>query len=125
MGLARISRSQIRKRDLEAIRAMNNICFVIMPYGKKDDLNGKAIDFDKIYNTIIKAAVKKLKGFKCIRCDDISKPGWVHKRMIEHIFQARVAIVDISTLNANVFYELGVRHALRKGITVIIRREGT
>jgi O-acetyl-ADP-ribose deacetylase (regulator of RNase III) len=45
--------------------------------------------------------------------------------MIQHIFEDRVAIVDTSTLNANVFYELGVRHALRKGVTVLIQREGT
>ena len=74
---------------------------------------------------IIQKAVKKLKGFECVRCDNIDEPGWVHKRMIQHIFEDRVAIVDTSTLNANVFYELGVRHALRKGVTVLIQREGT
>jgi hypothetical protein len=104
---------------------MNNNCFVIMPYGTKTDVDGKAIDFDEIYEYIIEEAVKKLEGFECIRCDNIDEPGWVHKRMIQHIFEDRVAIVDTSTLNANVFYELGVRHALRKGVTVLIQREGT
>jgi O-acetyl-ADP-ribose deacetylase (regulator of RNase III) len=104
---------------------MKNTCFVIMPYGKKKDVDGKEIDFDEIYEFIIEKAVKKLKGFECIRCDNIDEPGWVHKRMIQHIFEDRVAIVDTSTLNANVFYELGVRHALKKGVTVLIQREGT
>ena len=45
--------------------------------------------------------------------------------MLEHILEDRVAVVDTSTLNANVFYELGVRHALRKSVTVLMRREGT
>jgi hypothetical protein len=36
-----------------------------------------------------------------------------------------VAIVDTSTLNANVFFELGVRHALKKSLAVLIRGEGT
>jgi O-acetyl-ADP-ribose deacetylase (regulator of RNase III) len=104
---------------------MKGSCFVIMPYGRKKDIDGKEIDFDEIYKTIIEEAVSKLKGFVCTRCDNIDEPGWVHKRMIQHIFQDRVAIVDTSTLNANVFYELGVRHALRKGVTVLIRRKGT
>jgi O-acetyl-ADP-ribose deacetylase (regulator of RNase III) len=104
---------------------MKNSCFVIMPYGKKKDVDGKEIDFDEIYEYIIEKAVKKLEGFECIRCDNIDEPGWVHKRMIQHIFEDRVAIVDTSTLNANVFYELGVRHALKKGVTVLIQREGT
>ena len=45
--------------------------------------------------------------------------------MIEHIHTADVAVVDISLLNANVFYELGVRHTLRDSVTVLIRRKGT
>jgi O-acetyl-ADP-ribose deacetylase (regulator of RNase III) len=104
---------------------MKNNCFVIMPYGTKKDIDGKEIDFDEIYEYIIEKAVKKLQGFDCIRCDNIDEPGWIHKRMIQHIFEDRVAVVDTSTLNANVFYELGVRHALKKGVTVLIQREGT
>ena len=104
---------------------MNNNCFVIMPYGLKKDVDGREIDFDEIYEYIIQKAVKKLKGFECIRCDNINESGWIHKRMIQHIFEDRVAIVDTSTLNANVFYELGVRQALRKGVTVLIQRKGT
>jgi O-acetyl-ADP-ribose deacetylase (regulator of RNase III) len=45
--------------------------------------------------------------------------------MLEDIFSARAAIVDTSTLNPNVFYELGVRHALRRSVTVLIRKKGT
>ena len=88
---------------------MNNLCFVIMPYGEKKDIDGKEIDFDKIYESMIKGAVASLDGLICQRCDDIEKPGWIHERMLRHIFEDRVAIVDTSTLNANVFYELGVR----------------
>jgi O-acetyl-ADP-ribose deacetylase (regulator of RNase III) len=45
--------------------------------------------------------------------------------MLRHILEDRVAIVDTSTLNANVFYELGVRHALCRSVTVLIHRKGT
>jgi len=45
--------------------------------------------------------------------------------MFEEILSARVALVDVSTLNPNVLYELGVRHALRPWATILIRRKGT
>jgi O-acetyl-ADP-ribose deacetylase (regulator of RNase III) len=45
--------------------------------------------------------------------------------MFKHIFESEVAVVDITLLNPNVFYELGIRHALNKHVTVLIRKEGT
>jgi hypothetical protein len=100
-------------------------CFVIMPYGVKPDVDAHEVNFDEIYEYVIKSAVEGLEGFTCVRCDNIEKPGWVHDQMLRQIYNARVAIVDTSTLNANVFYELGVRHALKRGVTVLIHRDGT
>lgn len=101
-----------------------NTCFVIMPFGSKE-VDGKKVNFDDIYDKLIKPAIEDVSGLKCVRCDDIEKAGWVHKDMMRSIFQARVAVVDLSTLNANVFYELGVRHALCRTVTVLIKRRGT
>ncbi|MGB7440120.1 MAG: macro domain-containing protein [Coleofasciculaceae cyanobacterium] len=102
----------------------NRICFVIMPFGEKVDLDGRVIDFDKIYRFIIKQAVESLE-IECIRCDEISESGWIHADMFAQILDADVAVVDITSLNANVFYELGVRHALASSVTVLIRKKGT
>jgi O-acetyl-ADP-ribose deacetylase (regulator of RNase III) len=99
-------------------------CFVIMPFGEKKDLDGKSINFDKIYKDFIKGAVAEL-GIKCVRCDEIAEAGWIHSKMFKHIFEADVAVVDITALNPNVFYELGIRHALNKHVTVLIRKAGT
>ena len=96
-----------------------------MPFGEKKDPGGKKIDFDKIYNYLIKPSVEQVKDLSCIRCDEIEEPGIIHKKMLEHIYRADVAVVDITTLNPNVFYELGVRHALADQVTVIIKRKGT
>jgi hypothetical protein len=104
---------------------VNSNCFVIMPYGPKRDIDGKSIDFDKLYELMIKQAVSSVGGLICVRCDDIEQPGWIHERMLKHILEDRVAVVDTSTLNANVFYELGVRHALRRSTTVLIQRKGS
>lgn len=103
-------------------------CFVIMPFGEKDD-HGQVIDFDAVYRDIIKPAVESLAEdrirINCIRCDEVEKSGLIHERMIKYILDAEVAVVDITTANPNVYYELGVRHALNDRVTVLIRREGT
>lgn len=99
-----------------------------MPYGRKQDADGNWVDFDEVYRDLIVRAVTQAEpplDLRVVRCDDIEQPGWIHARMIEHISRARVAIVDTSMLNANVFYELGVRHALQPSVTVLLHREGT
>lgn len=101
-------------------------CFVIMPFGKRDILDSKGtvvetIDFDHIYHELIKNTVEEL-GIECERCDEITEAGSIHKKMFRGIFDADIAVVDITSLNPNVFYELGIRHALRKFVTVVISK---
>jgi O-acetyl-ADP-ribose deacetylase (regulator of RNase III) len=102
-------------------------CFVIMPFGKKDVLDGKGnvidtVDFNLVYDQLINRAVEEL-GIVCERCDEIPESGSIHKKMFKGIFEADVAVVDITSLNQNVFYELGVRHALHKYVTVVIQKK--
>ena len=121
------------------------LCFVVMPFGDKVNIDRKAIeemrrsvaeekpvsaeyvtpiDFDRVYREIIEPTAIGL-GLSCVRCDHIKGAGSIHEDMFQHIRIADVVIVDISTLNANVFYELGVRHVLQKRVTVLIQRKGT
>jgi O-acetyl-ADP-ribose deacetylase (regulator of RNase III) len=104
-------------------------CFVIMPFHiKKDAARKDKINFDKVYEEIIKPAVEGLKDrgirINCVRSDKIERAGLIHERMIAHIVDADVTVVDITTDNPNVFYELGIRHALRDRVTVLMRRKG-
>src|SRR3974390_1232821 len=104
-------------------------CFVIMPYGEKVDPDGCRINFDIVYELIIKQAIidiKTLSGVQidCVRADKIEETGSIHADIFERIATDEIAIVDITTLNPNVFYELGIRHALRKGVTVLMKRAG-
>jgi O-acetyl-ADP-ribose deacetylase (regulator of RNase III) len=98
-------------------------CFVIMPYGKKKDAEGNEVDFDNIYSELICEAIVQA-GLKPIRCDEIESAGSIHEVMFEHLATAEVAVVDLTSLNPNVFYELGARHALMRGVTVLIRKRG-
>ena len=48
-------------------------CFVIMPFGDKEDAEGKIIDFNKIYKYLIKNTVEEDLQMTCIRCDEIAE----------------------------------------------------
>jgi hypothetical protein len=104
--------------------AESRTCFVIMPFGEKTDVGGHHVNFDRIYDDFIVPTIESA-GLACERCDRIDEAGNIHRRMFQLIWAANVALVDISLLNPNVFYELGIRHALRRSITILIRRKGT
>jgi hypothetical protein len=94
-------------------------CFVIMGYGiKKDYINNRDIDLDKTFKRIIKPVFEGL-GFECKRSIDYP-PGIIDTIMYKGIFNADFVIADISTLNPNALYELGVRHALKPYTTLVI-----
>jgi len=104
--------------NVEGRDGRGRTCFVIMPFGKRD-----GIDFDAVYRDVIKAAVQGL-GIACVRCDEEPQAGLIHSRMFRHILEADVAIVDVTRSNPNVFYELGMRHSLRDGVTILIQQKG-
>lgn len=98
---------------------MNPLCFILMPFGTKKDENGKSIDFDKIYDEFLKPAIEEA-GLEPIRADE-ERIGWIiHKTMYERLMLCEYVVADLSTANANVFYELGIRHALRPHSTISI-----
>jgi O-acetyl-ADP-ribose deacetylase (regulator of RNase III) len=99
-------------------RYVDKKCFAIMPFGIKP-VNRKMFDFNYVYHELIEKAVTEL-GLNCERCDEVNITGSIHKTMFRKIFDADVAVVDITSQNPNVFYELGVRHALHKCVTIVI-----
>ncbi len=99
---------------------MKPLCFVLMPFGKKPDpTGGKDIDFDRIYATAIKPGIEDA-GMESIRADQEKTGGIIHKPMFERLLLCDFAVADLTTANANVFYELGVRHTARPATTVTL-----
>lgn len=95
------------------------VCFVIMPFGRKDDPSGRVIDFDSIYDKVISPAIVDA-GLEPLRADDEMSPGVIHGAMFERLVLSEYAIADLTIFNPNVYYELGVRHAVRPQSTVLI-----
>ena len=100
------------------------LCFVLMPFGKKMDAAARVTNFDSVYAKIIAPAVER-SGLEPIRADEEKIGGTIHKPMFERLMLCHYAVADITGANPNVFYELGIRHAMRPRSTVIVFAEGT
>ncbi|HEY9604812.1 MAG TPA: tetratricopeptide repeat-containing protein [Allocoleopsis sp.] len=87
--------------------------FVVMPFGRKKGPDGRWIDFDSIYQNLIKPALDEA-GFEPFRADEEAVSGDILSDMFQELLLADLVLADLSIDNANVFYELGIRHALRK-----------
>jgi hypothetical protein len=90
-----------------------------MPFGKKHSSVGSPIDFDSIYQDLIGPAIKEAE-LEPLRADEEMTGGIIHKPMFERLILCEYAVADLTTANANVFYELGVRHAVRPWSTVLL-----
>jgi len=100
------------------------LCFVLMPFGIKTDGNKQEINFDTVYNSFIKPSII-MAGLEPIRADEEKSGGFIHKPMYERLMFCEFAVADLSFANANVFYELGIRHALKPYTTVSIFEKNT
>lgn len=100
--------------------ASKQVCFVDMPFGRKiDPQSGGEIDFDLIYNIGIRPAIEAA-GLVAIRGDQETSGGIIHKAMFARLLLAEFVVADMTTANANVFYELGIRHAAKPQTTIPI-----
>lgn len=100
------------------------LCFVLMPFGRKSDATGASIDFDAVYQELIAPAIRDA-HLEPLRADEEVGGGIVHKPMFERLILCEFAVADLTFANANVYYELGVRHAVRPYSTVMLFASGT
>lgn len=92
--------------------------FVIMPFGKKKLADGTEVDCDDIYKRLLEPAIVA-SGLKPHRADADRRGGSIHLDMFQDLLLAEFVVADLTMDNPNVWYEIGVRHALRAGGTVM------
>lgn len=94
-------------------------CFVSLPFEREvDPHTDRILDFDFVYSEIVKPAAE-VAGYKSIRADELG--GAISLRpLIEQILTSELFIADVTTGNPNVLYELGLRHALRPYVTLVL-----
>jgi Tetratricopeptide Repeats-Sensor len=98
-----------------AIDEPRPICFMVMPYGTKpvigcdDPTAPAAVNFDHLWEVALRPAIAEL-GYEPVRADQDFGTLIVNE-MIERLAISDLVIADVSIGNANVYYEIGVRHA--------------
>jgi hypothetical protein len=106
--------------QLDMPPASKQRAFVIRPFGIKKDAAGGTVDFDHVHAELVEPALKYV-GLAGSTTGEIIEAGNIREDMFALIIEADLIVCDITHHNANVFYELGIRHALRKKRSVLIK----
>jgi hypothetical protein len=93
--------------------------FIVRPFKTKE-----GIDFDGVEAKLIAPALTTL-GIEGRTTGEITRQGNIREDMFRLLIVSDVVIADVSIYNANVFYELGIRHGLLDRHTLLIRAEGS
>ncbi|MGH7450615.1 MAG: hypothetical protein ACRENG_04685, partial [bacterium] len=89
------------------------LCFVLMPF--KDELK-------EVYWQAIKPACDQA-SFLSLRVDELKGTFNINRKIIEHIFKSDAIVADLTEWNPNVFYEMGVAHAIDNKTIMIIQKQ--
>jgi hypothetical protein len=100
-------------------------CFVIMPFSSTEhEREGKRVSISKeewahIYSAWIKKAVESFTPhkFRCVRSP--AAPGNFIRGIVRDLYDSDIVIADLTGSRANVYYELGIRHAMETGTIMI------
>lgn len=87
----------------------NNKAFVLMPFSES---------LNDVYEFLIKSALSEV-GYKVERADDIKSQSNILEDIIKGIVGSDLIVADLTDSNANVYYELGIAHALQKRVVLI------
>jgi hypothetical protein len=92
----------------------SKLCFVVSPIGAED--SEERIHADWLLELIIKPVMADFPDYRVKRADEDPRPGLIDAQMINDLLNAELVIADLSLLNPNVFYEIGIRHMAQKPI---------
>jgi hypothetical protein len=110
------SPDEIAESSLSVSATVGPTCFVAMPI--KSSGSAEHRHYEAIFETIRDSIVAS--GFDCLRADKDLGVGNISRRIVQRLVSAEIVIADLTDLNPNVFYELGVRHAMRRLGTILL-----
>ena len=94
----------------------NRVCFFIAPIGEEESEIRKRSD--QVLRHIVAPTAGKF-DYTVVRADQIDKPGLITSQVIQHVIDSALVVADLAGFNPNVFYELALRHAVRKAFVQI------
>jgi hypothetical protein len=112
-GVWFLGQGDITVSNFEVISEVRN-AFVVMEFSEV---------FNDLYAHVIKPVCKNA-DINAVRADERHGPGQILSDIEQQIAESSVIIADVTPVNANVFYEVGYAHALRKP-TILLAQKGT
>lgn len=104
----------LKKLERSVKVAATDTCFVMMPFASP--LGG-------YYESVYRPAIEKA-GLRPVRADaEIFGAGKIMDQIWSGIRGAKVLVAELTTRNPNVFYELGLAHALEKPVVLVSSNE--
>lgn len=91
-------------------------CFVVSEFGADD---ASRIERKQALKHLVKKVLEPM-GYEVKRADDIDDLGQITHQIIERLLDDDLVVADLTGLNPNVFYELAVRHAIRKPVVTLM-----
>ncbi|MEZ5815999.1 MAG: hypothetical protein R3D44_02830 [Hyphomicrobiaceae bacterium] len=88
-------------------------CFVVSPIGQPGSPERKHADW--VLNAIIRPVAEQKFDY-VVRRGEEAGPGMINDDVVQSVLEADLVIADLTFLNPNVFYELGIRHAVEKPV---------
>lgn len=94
------------------------ICFLVMPFGRKATparpgaVGPAEVDFDALWQRVLRPLLADV-GYDVVRADADSS-GLILPEMLERLTLADLVVAELTQVNANVYYEVGVRQASRR-----------
>lgn len=103
--------SPVPLADMSTPASPSKECFVVCPIGTAGSETRKRTD--QVYRHVICATLEPM-GYSMTRGDSIEQSGQITSQIINKLLSVDLVVADLTDQNANVFYELAVRHAVRK-----------
>ncbi len=105
---------RLKKLEKSTTIGINDSCFVMQPF---------ASPLGEYYEKIYRPAIEKA-GLRAVRADaEIFTTGKIVDQVWSGINSAKILVAELTTRNANVFYELGLAHAMRKPVVLVSAKE--
>jgi len=95
-------------------------CFVIAPIGAEGTPTRKRSD--QILKYVIRPAAEACGFVDPVRADQMLMPGIITSQIIERVLEDDLVIADLTGANANVFYELAIRHLIGRPVVQLIEK---
>lgn len=109
------------KKDATSVDQQKNEtpeCFVVMPISDQPGYDQG--HFTAVYRDLIKPAIIAA-GYRPIRADEVKSANIIHMDIINRLIEAPLVVCDLSGLNPNVLYELGIRQSF--GLPVVLIKD--